>query len=84
MSAVACGEAGLSFRRGKTVSVVERYSVVERRWERCASMETSRGSHGVGLLGGLVCAVAGGGINSNLASCEVCALLNHHFRYSLQ
>eukprot|EP00873_Tetraselmis_striata_P036010 jgi/Tetstr1/456274/TSEL_043032.t1 len=57
--------------RGKTVSVVERYSVVERRWERCASMETSRGSHGVGLLGGLVCAVAGGGINSNLASCEV-------------
>lgn len=62
------------------MAVVERYSVTERVWERCPSLKVSRGSHGVAAEGGRLYAVAGGGINSNLTSCEVYHVVWHRHR----
>ena len=50
--------------RGRTVGVTERYSIARGRWERGPHMEHPRGSHALAACGGVVYAVAGGGVKS--------------------
>lgn len=57
--------------RGFTLDNMERFSLVERQWNACASIPTARGSHGAVAVGGYIYSIAGGGIDSNLNTCEV-------------
>lgn len=56
--------------RGKTLTNVERFNLTTYTWEKCANLKENRGSHGAGVLNGTVYAVGGGGLRSNLRSCE--------------
>ncbi|KAK3268618.1 hypothetical protein CYMTET_22885 [Cymbomonas tetramitiformis] len=57
--------------RGRTLCEVERFHISRGQWEKCSSLKESRGSHGVAACGGVLYAIGGGGIDSNLASCEM-------------
>ena len=56
--------------RGQTVGVTERYSLRRKCWERGPHISDPRGSHGLAAANGVVYAIAGGGIKSNLATAE--------------
>ena len=56
--------------RGLTVGVVERYDVLENRWERAPTLVEPRGSHGACAVNSTIYVVSGGGIKSNLSSME--------------
>lgn len=57
-------------QRGRTLKSVERYSFSSKEWQECPQMLENRGSHGAGSAAGLLYAVGGGGMRSNLSSCE--------------
>eukprot|EP01006_Ploeotia_vitrea_P063408 TRINITY_DN85472_c0_g1_i1.p1 TRINITY_DN85472_c0_g1~~TRINITY_DN85472_c0_g1_i1.p1 ORF type:complete len:305 (+),score=6.07 TRINITY_DN85472_c0_g1_i1:26-940(+) len=64
--------------RGMTLSVIEYLCIAndqdaEAKWVHNADyyMKTARGSHGLVNLNGTIMAIGGGGIDSNLGSCEV-------------
>ena len=56
--------------RGLTVGVVERYDVLENKWERAPKLIEPRGSHGACAVGTTLYVVSGGGCKSNLSSME--------------
>ena len=56
--------------RGLTVGVVERYDVLENKWERAPTLVEPRGSHGACAVGSTLYVVSGGGCKSNLTSME--------------
>ncbi len=56
--------------RGRTLGVCERFSLIKQEWERCPLLNEPRGSHGAASIGGVVFAVGGGGLRSNLATVE--------------
>ena len=64
--------------RGQTVGVTERYSLRRKRWERGPHIGEPRGSHGLAAANGVVFAVAGGGIKSNLATAEALHAVADH------
>ena len=64
--------------RGQTVGVTERYSLRRKRWERGPHIGEPRGSHGLAAANGVVFAVAGGGIKSNLATAEALHVVADH------
>jgi len=64
--------------RGQTVGVTERYSPRRKRWERGPHISDPRGSHGLAAANGVVYAVAGGGIKSNLATAEALHAVADH------
>lgn len=57
--------------RGQTVGVVERLDLSSLTWQRGPRLDEPRGSHGVAAAGNYLFAAAGGGVRSNLHSCEV-------------
>ena len=64
--------------RGQTVGVTERYSLRRKQWERGPHIADPRGSHGLAAANGVVYAVAGGGIKSNLATAEALHAVADH------
>jgi hypothetical protein len=56
--------------RGRTIGVTERFSMRSGEWERGPHLNEQRGNHGVACVGQTVVAIGGGGVNSNLNSCE--------------
>lgn len=60
--------------RGKTLRSCERYNVLQSQWETFTSMLENRGSHGVAVIDRTLYAVGGGGLSSNLSSCEKIAM----------
>jgi N-acetylneuraminic acid mutarotase len=56
--------------RGKTLLSCERYNVLQSKWESFTNMLENRGSHGVAVIDRTLYAVGGGGLSSNLSSCE--------------
>ena len=64
--------------RGQTVGVTERYSLRRKQWERGPHIVDPRGSHGLAAANGVVYAVAGGGIKSNLATAEALHAVADH------
>ena len=57
--------------RGRTLSCTERYDYTRNCWIQCPNMLEARGSHGASALGEKIFIIGGGGLHSNLASCEV-------------
>ncbi len=63
--------------RGETLGTAERMlipddlSIAPSGWEWCPMLQEPRGSHGAASIDGKVYAIAGGGMKSNLTSCEV-------------
>uniref|UniRef100_A0A7S4JPZ1 C2H2-type domain-containing protein n=1 Tax=Guillardia theta TaxID=55529 RepID=A0A7S4JPZ1_GUITH len=56
--------------RGNTLGVVEIFSSRSGTWEKYPHMLEQRGSHGVAAVGQEIFAFSGGGIESNLGTCE--------------
>jgi hypothetical protein len=56
--------------RGRTLTAVHKYSVKNNVWELCQPMLENRGSHGAVFLNGILYAIGGGGLHSNLSTCE--------------
>jgi hypothetical protein len=56
--------------RGRTLTGVHKYSVKNNAWELCQPMLENRGSHGAVFLNGILYAIGGGGLHSNLSTCE--------------
>jgi hypothetical protein len=56
--------------RNRTLAKVERFVFESRLWETMPYLLEPRGSHGAVLCGGALYAVAGGGLHSNLVTCE--------------
>lgn len=57
--------------RGNTIGFVDRFSFLHRRWSHAPRLQEPRGSLGVVLNNdGVLFAIAGSGVNSNLATCE--------------
>jgi hypothetical protein len=56
--------------RGRTLAKVERFHFQSQQWETMPYLQEPRGSHGAVLCGGALYAVAGGGLHSNLVTCE--------------
>jgi N-acetylneuraminic acid mutarotase len=56
--------------RGKTLGCSERYSLRKGIWETDTSMSCNRGSHGCVACKDSIYAIGGGGIESNVSSCE--------------
>ena len=55
-----------------------RYSLRRKQWERGPHIADPRGSHGLAAANGVVYAVAGGGIKSNLATAEALHAVADH------
>ena len=60
---------------------VERYSLVRQTWEKCPHMIEQRDSHGAAAVGGKLYAFSGGGVDSNLGTCECMEPGTHQWRY---
>ena len=60
---------------------VERFSVARQTWEKCPHMIEQRGSHGAAAIGGRLYAFSGGGVDSNLGTCECMDPTTHEWRY---
>lgn len=56
--------------RNRTLAKVERFVFESQLWETMPYLLEPRGSHGAVLCGGALYAVAGGGLHSNLVTCE--------------
>lgn len=58
--------------RGRTLNAVWRFSSARHFWEDCPAgrMLENRGSHGAGTVDEVIYVVGGGGLHSNLSSCE--------------
>lgn len=58
--------------RGRTLNAVWRYSTLRGIWEDCPAgrMRENRGSHGAVTVNNTIYVVGGGGLHSNLFSCE--------------
>jgi len=57
--------------RGNTIGFVDRFSFLQRRWTHAPRLQEPRGSLGVVLNNaGVLFAIAGSGVKSNLATCE--------------
>lgn len=58
--------------RGRTLNAVHRYSSFRQQWEVCPGgrMIENRGSHGATTVNNVLYVVGGGGLHSNLFSCE--------------
>mmetsp|Transcript_14448 Transcript_14448/g.21718 ORF Transcript_14448/g.21718 Transcript_14448/m.21718 type:complete len:368 (-) Transcript_14448:139-1242(-) len=57
--------------RGRTLSAVQRLSIGSGEWVSETPMLENRGSHGAVFLNGMLYAIGGGGLHSNLSTCEV-------------
>jgi hypothetical protein len=63
--------------RGETLGTSERMLIPDdlntapSGWEWCPMLQEPRGSHGAASIDGKVYAIAGGGMKSNLTSCEI-------------
>lgn len=64
--------------RGKTLRIVDRFSVEQMVWMPVSLMTEPRGSLGAVFTNGLVCALGGGGLASNLSSCEAFDVSSEH------
>ena len=67
--------------RGHTLGFVERFSPSRQVWEKCPHMIEQRGSHGAASLAGRLYAFSGGGIESNLGTCECMDPCTHNWHY---
>lgn len=56
--------------RNRTLAKVERFAFESQLWETMPYLLEPRGSHGAVLCCGALYAVAGGGLHSNLVTCE--------------
>lgn len=56
--------------RGKTLQSCERYNVFQSVWETFTHMLENRGSHGAAVIDRTFYAIGGGGLSTNLSSCE--------------
>ncbi len=56
--------------RGKTLSKIERYSIIENKWEDCINLNDARGSTAACGIAPFIYVMGGGGIKSNLSTCE--------------
>lgn len=56
--------------RGKTLNCIERYCCGTNTWESLPDMTEHRGSHGSVVISPYLYILGGGGLHSNLATCE--------------
>lgn len=70
--------------RGLTVGVVERYDVLENKWERAPKLIEPRGSHGACAVGTTLYVISGGGCKSNLSSMETLDASNPNSLWTMQ
>jgi hypothetical protein len=64
--------------RGRTLQSAEVYSFKDNRWVLLPQMLDNRGSHGAAAFGDTIYAIAGGGMESNLCTCEKLRITVEH------
>lgn len=67
--------------RGHTLGFVERFSPARQVWEQCPHMIEQRGSHAAAAVDGHLYAFSGGGIVSNVGTCECMEPATHEWHY---
>jgi len=70
--------------RGKTLAKIERYSIIKNTWEKCGQFSENRGSLGLVSINKYLIIIGGGGLHSNLSTCEVYDTIENKISFNIK